>query len=83
MGTCCAPYNDNMLAAGFDSGFVVFKLQSERPAMQINPEDGTFWYVKEQNLHHFSLQKGQPKDIISASLSVIRLQFSQLIFAAR
>ena len=63
------PINDNMLAAGFDSGFVVFKLQSERPAMQINPDDGTFWYVKEQNLHHFSLQKGQPKDIISASLS--------------
>lgn len=46
----------NLLAAGHDSGMIVFKLERERPAMDIH--DGHAYYVKERYVRMYSFEDG-------------------------
>nr|CCA26666.1 predicted protein putative [Albugo laibachii Nc14] len=46
----------NLIAAGHDSGMIVFKLERERPPMDIN--NGTVYYVKERYIRMYSLLDG-------------------------
>ncbi|CAK9221718.1 unnamed protein product [Sphagnum jensenii] len=50
----------NVLAAGHDSGMIVFKLERERPAFAV--QGGTLYYIKERYLrtYDFSAQKDNP-----------------------
>ncbi|CAM6027816.1 unnamed protein product [Sphagnum balticum] len=50
----------NVLAAGHDSGMIVFKLERERPAFAV--QGGTLYYIKERYLrtYDFSSQKDNP-----------------------
>ncbi|KAJ9057030.1 hypothetical protein DSO57_1026341 [Entomophthora muscae] len=50
----------NLVAAGHDSGLVVFKLQRERPAMQITQD--TLMYVRDNHIrvHNFNSGSDQP-----------------------
>jgi coatomer subunit alpha len=49
----------NLFAAGHDSGFVVFKLEKERPAM--SPGDGGLFYIKDRYIRHYDF--GSAKDV--------------------
>jgi coatomer subunit alpha len=51
----------NLLAAGHDSGMIVFKLERERPAFEVNG-DKKLYYVKDKyvRLHEFSSGKDVP-----------------------
>lgn len=46
----------NLLAAGHDSGMIVFKLERERPAMDLH--DGRAYYVKERYVRMYSFVDG-------------------------
>ncbi|DBA03503.1 TPA: hypothetical protein N0F65_011404 [Lagenidium giganteum] len=46
----------NLLAAGHDSGMIVFKLERERPAMDIH--EGRAFYVKERYVRMYSFMDG-------------------------
>ncbi|KAF1334423.1 Coatomer protein complex, partial [Globisporangium splendens] len=46
----------NLLAAGHDSGMIVFKLERERPAMDIH--EGRAYYVKERYVRMYSFVDG-------------------------
>jgi coatomer subunit alpha len=46
----------NLLAAGHDSGMIVFKLERERPAMDIH--DGRAYYTKERYVRMYSFLDG-------------------------
>jgi coatomer protein complex subunit alpha (xenin) len=46
----------SMFAAGHDNGFVVFKLERERPASTLN--DGQLLYVKDKDVRCFDLRSG-------------------------
>ncbi|KAI0230835.1 hypothetical protein L0F63_007459 [Massospora cicadina] len=50
----------NLMAAGHDSGLLVFKLQRERPAMHVSPN--TLVYVRDNHVrvHNFSTGSDQP-----------------------
>lgn len=46
----------NLLAAGHDSGMIVFKLERERPAMDIH--EGRAYYAKERYVRMYSFDDG-------------------------
>jgi len=50
----------NVLAAGHDSGMIVFKLERERPAFAV--QGGSLFYIKDRHLrtYDFSAQKDNP-----------------------
>ena len=54
--------SQNLLAAGHDSGMIVFKLERERPAHDISQVDGKLYYVKGRELlvHDYGTGREQP-----------------------
>ncbi|KAF2073066.1 hypothetical protein CYY_005621 [Polysphondylium violaceum] len=50
--------NQNLFAAGHDSGMIVFKLERERPAYVQNGNDGVF-YLKKKGFHSFDFSTGR------------------------
>jgi len=55
----------NLFAAGHDSGLIVFKLEHERPAYCVHGD--TVYYVKERFLHAYNFRQGK-----HASLGAVR-----------
>jgi hypothetical protein len=53
----------NLLAAGHDSGMIVFKLERERPAYATH--QGTLFYVKDRYLQSYDYQSGRDNPLIS------------------
>ncbi|KAG0560938.1 hypothetical protein KC19_9G025800 [Ceratodon purpureus] len=53
----------NLLAAGHDSGMIVFKLERERPACAV--QGGTLYYVKERYLRTYDFAAGKDNPLIS------------------
>ena len=53
----------NLLAAGHDSGMIVFKLERERPAYATH--QGTLFYVKDRYLRSYDYQSGRDNPLIS------------------
>uniref|UniRef100_A0A7I4FAI8 Coatomer subunit alpha n=1 Tax=Physcomitrium patens TaxID=3218 RepID=A0A7I4FAI8_PHYPA len=53
----------NLLAAGHDSGMIVFKLERERPACAV--QGGTLYYVKERSLRTYDFTSGKDNPLIS------------------
>ena len=43
----------NLLAAGHDSGMIVYKLERERPAQAVH--DGCIYYIKDKNVRCFTV----------------------------
>lgn len=62
--------NQNLLAAGHDSGMIVFKLERERPAMCYNAPRSKLYYVRGRELfaRDYSRGDGSGNDIPIASL---------------
>lgn len=56
----CAHPSINLLAAGHDSGMIVFKLERERPAYTVN--SGVLYYIKDRQLrsYEFATQRDNP-----------------------
>lgn len=54
--------NQNLLAAGHDSGMIVFKLERERPAHDVSASDGRLYYVKGRELlvHDYATSREVP-----------------------
>lgn len=48
----------NLIAAGHDSGLQVFKLFRERPAFTMDPEQKTLYYVHERSLYVYNFETG-------------------------
>lgn len=53
----------NLLAAGHDSGMIVFKLERERPACAV--QGGTLYYVKERYLRTYDFASARDNPLIS------------------
>eukprot|EP00250_Pteridium_aquilinum_P020114 c24708_g1_i4 orf=186-3830(-) len=53
----------NLLAAGHDSGMIVFKLERERPAYTVY--GGVLYYVKERHLRSYDLAAARETSLIS------------------
>jgi len=62
--------NQNLLAAGHDSGMIVFKLERERPAMCYNAPRSKLYYVRGRELfaRDYSRGDGSGNDVPVASL---------------
>ena len=60
---CCHP-KMNLYAAGHDTGFIVFKLERERPAFDIFQD--SLYYVKEKTIRQFTFQTA--KDVVVAHI---------------
>lgn len=56
----------NMIAAGHDSGFVIFKLERERPAMDVNVPLRQLFYFRDRFIRMFDHKSG--KDIVLATI---------------
>lgn len=54
--------NQNLLAAGHDSGMIVYKLERERPAMSVF--DGSIYYVKDKDVRSYQLDTGKEAQIV-------------------
>lgn len=52
----------NLLAAGHDYGFMIFKLHRERPAFDV--QEGNLYYYKEQYVYEHNLATGKEKAIL-------------------
>jgi hypothetical protein len=52
--TICHALSQNLLAAGHDSGMIVFKLERERPAYDSTA--GALFYVKERHVRQHDYQ---------------------------
>lgn len=52
----------NLLAAGHDSGMIVYKLERERPAMSVF--DGVIYYVKDKDVRSFQLDSGKEAQLV-------------------
>ncbi|XP_049849369.1 uncharacterized protein LOC126318597 [Schistocerca gregaria] len=55
--------NRGLIAAGHDSGFIIFKLEKERPCFCVF--NNTVFYIRGDALQSFELQSGLKKDILS------------------
>lgn len=55
--------SQNLLAAGHDSGMSVFKLERERPALDVT--DGCVYYVKERYLRLFEFANSRDVPVVS------------------
>ncbi|GBG90440.1 hypothetical protein CBR_g50687 [Chara braunii] len=53
----------NLLAAGHDSGMIVFKLERERPAYAVH--GGTLYYIKDRYLRTYDYSSGRDNPLIS------------------
>ncbi|XP_024526944.1 coatomer subunit alpha-1 [Selaginella moellendorffii] len=53
----------NLLAAGHDSGMIVFKLERERPAYTVS--GGVLYYVKERHLRTYDFATGKDNPLIA------------------
>ncbi|VVB09774.1 unnamed protein product [Arabis nemorensis] len=53
----------NLLAAGHDSGMIVFKLERERPAFSLSGGDSLF-YVKDSFLRHYQFSSQEDSQVI-------------------
>eukprot|EP00536_Pseudo-nitzschia_multiseries_P004054 jgi/Psemu1/64445/estExt_Genemark1.C_650066 len=60
--------NQNLLAAGHDSGMIVFKLERERPAMCYNAPRSKLYYVRGRELFARDYSHGSGNDVPVASL---------------
>eukprot|EP01047_Picozoa_sp_COSAG01_P027075 COSAG01_NODE_1772_length_9263_cov_93.070930_3_plen_1231_part_00 len=54
--------NQNLLAAGHDSGMIVYKLERERPAMAVH--DGSIYYVKDKDVRSFNMDSGAEAAVV-------------------
>ena len=54
--------NQNLLAAGHDSGMIVYKLERERPAMSVF--DGSIYYVKDKDVRCFKMESGSETQLV-------------------
>jgi len=59
----CAHPEMNLLAAGHDSGMIVFKLERERPAYYTHA--GTLYYIKDRYLRTFDYSSARDNPLIS------------------
>ncbi|XP_042451740.1 coatomer subunit alpha-1-like [Zingiber officinale] len=53
----------NLLAAGHDSGMIVFKLERERPAFSVSGD--TLYYVKDRFLHAYEFSSQKDSQVVS------------------
>ena len=53
----------NLLAAGHDSGMIVFKLERERPAADLHKEGDKLYYVKGRELLVYDFQRGREQPL--------------------
>lgn len=53
----------NLLAAGHDSGMIVFKLERERPALDLHKEGDKLYYVKGRELLVYDFQRGREQPL--------------------
>ncbi|OQR92852.1 coatomer protein complex [Thraustotheca clavata] len=67
--------NQNLLAAGHDSGMIVFKLERERPAMDF--VDGSVLYVKERYVRRYRFSDGSDNPVATLRRSGSGLQMGQ------
>ncbi|KAL7567981.1 hypothetical protein ACA910_004568 [Epithemia clementina (nom. ined.)] len=58
----------NLLAAGHDSGMIVFKLERERPAACFGPSPGIMYYVRGRELFLHDASRGSGVDVPVTSL---------------
>lgn len=59
----CAHPEQNLFAAGHDSGLIVFKLEHERPAYCVYGD--TLYYVKDRFLHAFNFKQGKSTAVMN------------------
>ena len=61
--TLTAHPNEDLFAAGHDSGLIVFKLEHERPAYCVDGD--ILYYVQDRSLMAFNFKEGKSKTIVS------------------
>lgn len=62
----------NLLAAGHDSGMIVFKLERERPAACHGPTPGTMYYVRGRELFMHDTSRGTAGGGVDVPISSLR-----------
>ncbi len=60
-----AHQEQNLLAAGHDSGMIVFKLERERPAFQTGISEQQLYYVKDRYLRLFAYSSSRDVPLVS------------------
>lgn len=63
--TLAAHPEEDLFAAGHDSGLIVFKLEHERPAYCFDGDN--LFYIKERSLQSFNFKDGKSKTLLSIS----------------